>query len=80
MVLTLGTDLLTGRFALAQHLVGALIGSKPQINGMAHFPGVRPFGEFHFRHKGGLHPGGNSFAFTFFGKGDFATFNLISLP
>jgi hypothetical protein len=29
---------------------------------MAHFAGVRPLGEFHFCHKGGLHPGGNTFA------------------
>ena len=54
VVLTLGTDLLTGRFALAQDIVGGLIGSKAQINGMAHFPRARPLSEFHLCHKAGL--------------------------
>ena len=65
-------DLLTRRFAFAQDLFRALVGSKPQINGMAHFAGVRPLGEFHFCHKGGLYPGGNSFASHLFWKRRFS--------
>jgi hypothetical protein len=63
-----GLFLLTRRFAFAQDGFRALVGSKPQINGMARFAGVRPFGEFHFCHQGGLHLGGNSFASYLFWK------------
>jgi hypothetical protein len=57
-----------GDSPLAQDLFGALVGSKPQVDGMAHFTRVRPLSEFHLCDENRLYPCSNSFAPHFFWK------------
>src|SRR5436190_5193372 len=64
---------------LARYLFSPLIGSKSEINGMAHFTFARPFRELHFCDQLRFDPGGYSFVLHSSDKRRLRGFNLREL-